>query len=240
MGNDVSRICTVAVRGGSKGVPRKNWRIIAGLPLFAHSLRQASESGLFDVIVVTSDAPEVLDVALSHGATHIVARPELLASDASGKVPAIVHAVREMESLTGRVFDTVVDLDATSPLRTVDDIHAAVALLETNAIESVVTACEARRSPYFNLIEVDSQTGNVGVAKPLPRGILRRQDAPKTFDMNASIYVWKRDALVAEPRVFYPSTRIFEMPPERSLDIDSEFDFEIVRWLLERNLPENG
>jgi N-acylneuraminate cytidylyltransferase/CMP-N,N'-diacetyllegionaminic acid synthase len=122
----------------------------------------------------------------------------------------------------------------------VADIHSAVALLETAGIESVVTASEARRSPYFNLIEVDSQSGHVGVVKPLPDGILRRQDAPKTFDMNASIYVWNRDALVAEPRVFYPSTRIFEMPPERSLDIDSEFDFEIVRWLMERNLAEHG
>jgi CMP-N,N'-diacetyllegionaminic acid synthase len=214
--------------------------MIAGQPLFAHSLRLASESRLFDVIVVTSDAPEVLDVALSFGATHVVARPEALATDASGKVAAIVHAVLEMESLTGRVFDTVVDLDATSPLRTVGDIHSAVTMLEADGIESVVTACEARRSPYFNLIEFDSKSGRVGVVKPLPQGILRRQDAPKTFDMNASIYVWKRDALVGEPRVFYPSTRIFEMPPERSLDIDSEFDFEIVRWLMERNLPQNG
>jgi N-acylneuraminate cytidylyltransferase/CMP-N,N'-diacetyllegionaminic acid synthase len=214
--------------------------MIAGQQLFAHSLRHASESKLFDVIVVTSDAPEVLDVALSCGATHVVVRPAELATDSSGKLPAIVHAVLEAESLTGRLFDTVVDLDATSPLRSVSDIHSAVALLETEGIESVVTASEARRSPYFNLIEVDSRSGHVGVVKPLPDGILRRQDAPKTFDMNASIYVWNRDALVAEPRVFYPSTRIFEMPPERSLDIDSEFDFEIVRWLMERNLAEHG
>jgi len=214
--------------------------MIAGQSLFAHSLRHASESELFDVIVVTSDAPEVLDVALSFGATHVVVRPAALATDTAGKVPAIVHAVHEMESLTGERFDTVVDLDATSPLRSVSDIHSAVALLETEGIESVVTASEARRSPYFNLIEVDSRSGHVGVVKPLPDGILRRQDAPKTFDMNASIYVWNRDALMAEPRVFYPSTRIFEMPPERSLDIDSEFDFEIVRWLMERNLAEHG
>jgi len=179
-------------------------------------------------------------VALSFGATHVVVRPAELATDSSGKLPAIVHAVLEAESLTGRPFGTVVDLDATSPLRSVSDIHSAVALLETEGIESVVTASEARRSPYFNLIEVDSQSGHVGVVKPLPDGILRRQDAPKTFDMNASIYVWNRDALVAAPRVFYPSTRIFEMPPERSLDIDSEFDFEIVRWLMERNLAQHG
>ena len=161
-------------------------------------------------------------------------RPAELASDTAGKVPAIAHAVRTVEAETGLHFDTVVDLDATSPLRLASDVIAAVALLEENGLESVITACEARRSPYFNLVEIDPATGRVGVAKQLPEGVLRRQDAPENFDMNASIYVWERAALEREAKVFFPSTRIYEMPPERSLDIDSEFDFEIVSWLLEK------
>ena len=234
MDHTMTRIATIAVRGGSKGVPGKNWRMVAGKPLFAHSLAHAVESGLFDYIAVTSDAPEVLELALSFGATHAVTRPAELASDTSGKVPAIVHAVRTVETETSLNFDTVVDLDANSPLRLASDVIAAVALLEDNGLESVITACEARRSPYFNLVEIDPETGRVGVAKQLPEGVLRRQDAPETFDMNASIYVWQRDALEREAKVFFPSTRIYEMPPERSLDIDSEFDFEIVSWLLEK------
>jgi len=230
----MTRICTIAVRGGSKGVPGKNWRMVAGKPLFAHSISHALESGLFDVIAVTSDAPEVLETALSFGATHAVTRPAELASDTAGKVPAILHAVQTVEAETGMTFDTVVDLDATSPLRLASDVRAAVTLLEDNRLESVITACEARRSPYFNLVEVDPQTGRVSVAKQLPDDVLRRQDAPETFDMNASIYVWQRSALESEAKVFFPSTRIYEMPPERSLDIDSEFDFEIVSWLLEK------
>ena len=230
----MTRICTIAVRGGSKGVPGKNWRMDAGKPLFAHSISHALESGLFDVIAVTSDAPEVLETALSFGATHAVTRPAELASDTAGKVPAILHAVQTVEAETGMTFDTVVDLDATSPLRLASDVRAAVTLLEDNRLESVITACEARRSPYFNLVEVDPQTGRVSVAKQLPDDVLRRQDAPETFDMNASIYVWQRSALESEAKVFFPSTRIYEMPPERSLDIDSEFDFEIVSWLLEK------
>lgn len=230
----MSRICTIAVRGGSKGVPGKNWRVIAGRPLFAHSVAAARLSGLFDAIVVSSDAPEVLDYALEAGATHVVKRPAELASDTSGKVPAIVHAVLSVEEELGKNFDVVTDLDATSPLRDISDIQGAVELLESQGIESVVTASEARRSPYFNLIERNPQTGQVGVAKPLPEGVLRRQDAPETFDMNASIYVWNRDVLMDSPQVFFPTTQIFEMPPERSLDIDSEFDFEIVRWLMEK------
>ena len=236
----MNRICTIAVRGGSKGVPGKNWREVAGIPLFAHSVKQAVASELFSSIVVSSDAPEVLDIAIEYGATEVVARPPLLASDTSGKVPAILHAVETTESLKNTVFDTVVDLDATSPLRAISDIVGAVELLETNQLESVVTAAEARRSPYFNLIEIDQITGRVGVSKQLPNGVLRRQDAPETFDMNASVYVWNRNSLANNPQVFFPTTRIFEMPPERSMDIDSEFDFEIVSWLMNKRVNANG
>lgn len=228
------RLCTIAVRGGSKGVPGKNWREINGLPLFAYSLLQAVESELFDRIVVTSDANEVLATAKAFGATDIVVRPSTLATDTSGKVPAIVHALQETERANNMTFDTIVDLDATSPLREISDIHGAVSLLERLKIDSVITASEAHRSPYFNLVEVNSDTGKVEVSKKLPNSILRRQDAPRSFDMNASIYVWNRNSLVENPQVFFDNTKIFEMPQERSMDIDSEFDFKIVSWLLEQ------
>lgn len=236
----MNRICTIAVRGGSKGVPGKNWREVAGIPLFAHSVKQAVASELFSSIVVSSDAPEVLDFAIEYGASEVVVRPPILASDTSGKVAAILHAVETAESRKDTIFDTVVDLDATSPLRAISDIVGAVELLETNQLESVVTAAEARRSPYFNLIEVDQITGRVGVSKQLPNGVLRRQDAPETFDMNASVYVWNRNSLAQSAQVFFPTTRIFEMPPERSMDIDSEFDFEIVSWLMNNKEKSNG
>lgn len=229
------RICTVTVRAGSQGVPGKNWRDLHGVPLFAHSLRHAVDSGLFDRIAVSSDAPEVLDTAERWGATDIVVRPPELATNTAGKVPAIVHAVLEVESRAGGPFATAVDLDATSPLRVADDVIGAVALLESSGAQSVITGSEAHRSPYFNLVEEDSSTGVVSLSKG-GAGILRRQDAPRAFDMNASVYVWQRDALVADPRVFYPTTRLYEMPPERSHDIDSELDFGIVEWLMSRRV----
>lgn len=215
-------------------------RQVAGLPLFVHSVKVAQESSLFDAIVVSSDAQEALALAHQFGVTHTVLRPEELASDTSGKVEAIVHAVRAVEAVETYVFDTVVDLDATSPLRTLDDLYGAVDLLEKSGAQSVITACEARHSPYFNLVEIDSVTGQVRVAKQLPGSVLRRQDAPLTFDMNASIYAWNRDALMKEQTVFFQSTRIYVMPAERSIDIDSEFDFEIVRWLMEKDETEHG
>lgn len=225
------RICTICVRGGSKGVPAKNWRLLSGLPLYVHSINQARESGLFDKIVISSDAPEVLEHALDFGADMVVQRPADLATDTAGKVPAIAHAVESAEHYFSLTFDTCVDLDATSPLRLPEDIAGAVALLENSNCESVITGAEAHRSPYFNLVEEDEH-GIVSTAKSLPQGVLRRQDAPKTYDMNASVYVWKRDSLISQKRVFFESTRIFVMPAERSFDIDSELDFKIVEMLM--------
>lgn len=235
----MKRICTIAVRGGSKGVPGKNWRLVNGKPLFAYSLDHALQSGLFDTIVVSSDADEVLSSALSFGATDTVKRPAELASDTSGKVAAIVHAVSQMEAKYQSKFDIVVDLDATSPLREVSDVIGAVQQLEKCQIDSIITATPSHRSPYFNLVEVNPETQMVQVSKQLPDSILRRQDAPKTYDMNASIYVWNRNSLMEHPTVFFPNTQIFEMPPERSQDIDSEYDFKIVSWLLEQRM-QNG
>jgi CMP-N,N'-diacetyllegionaminic acid synthase len=228
----MSRICTITVRAGSQGVPGKNWRNLEGLPLYAHSVRHAVESGLFDRIAVTSDAPQVLERAEEFGATDVIDRPKDLASNTAGKIPAIVHAVLAVEGVVSHHFSTVVDLDATSPLRITEDIAGAVTLLESDHLESVITGAEAHRSPYFNLVEVDPETGVVDVSKRVGDGFLRRQDVPRSFDMNASVYVWDRDALVRDPKVFYPTTRLYEMPPERSHDIDSELDLQIVAWIM--------
>ncbi|MDQ0725944.1 cytidylyltransferase domain-containing protein [Microbacterium sp. W4I20] len=225
------RICTITVRAGSKGVPGKNLRIVAGRPLFGHSVAQAVATGLFDEIVVSSDSEEILDLAPSFGATGVVRRPPEMATDTAGKVSAIAHAVRSTEKRTGSRYDVCVDLDATSPLRTVDDIRAAVAMFEAADVESLITGAEARRNPYFNLVEEHSD-GTVGVSKKPDDAVLRRQDAPRCFDMNGSIYVWRRESLLDDQVVFFPSTILYEMPSDRSIDVDSEFDFRIVEWLM--------
>ncbi len=134
---------------------------------------------------------------------------------------------------TGERFDVLVDLDATAPLRLSSDIVGAVALLEHSGASSVITGAPARRSPYFNLVELTAD-GRVQLCKTSSREVTRRQDAPVCFDMNASIYVWRREAFLDSPAVFYADTRLFEMPEERSLDIDSELDFELVTFLFER------
>jgi CMP-N,N'-diacetyllegionaminic acid synthase len=230
----MKRICTICVRAGSKGVRGKNLRILNGLPLLAHSLRQAAESDLFDIIALSSDSQEMLAIAKEHGATFLVNRPAEMATDTAAKLPVIRHCVSEVEQSIGVTFDTCVDLDATSPLRDVEDIRAVVELLEGSGTCNVITAMPARRSPYFNLVELDEH-GTVNLAKAGIPPYVRRQDAPPCFDMNASIYAWTRKTLMEAPGLFNLGTRLHIMPEERSIDIDSEVDFLLVELLMSRS-----
>jgi N-acylneuraminate cytidylyltransferase/CMP-N,N'-diacetyllegionaminic acid synthase len=228
----MKRVCTICARGGSRGVPNKNIRVIAGRPLIAHSVVQAKLSGLFQVIAVSSDSQEIRDCGREAGADMLIERPPDMATDVAAKVPAIVHCATTAEQMSGTRFDVVVDLDATAPLRSVEDIRGAVALLEKSDADNVITGARARRSPYFNMVE-RRDDGRVSLSKALSKPIVRRQDAPQCFDMNASIYVWRRDYLLEQAgATIGANTLLFEMPEERSIDIDSELDFRIVQLLL--------
>ena len=229
----MKRICTICARGGSKGVPNKNIRNLLGKPLIAHSILQAKSSGLFDAITISSDSSQILDVAKEWGADYLIKRPDELATDLSAKMPAIKHCVIETEKLSKYKYDVIVDLDATSPLRNIKDIKGAVELLEKKGVSNVITGAPARHSPYFNLVEVE-ESSVARLSKPLTVPIIRRQDSPKCFDMNASIYVWRRKALFENESIFLSDTALYEMPEERSIDIDSELDFEFVTYIMSK------
>jgi len=228
----MKRICTICARGGSKGVKNKNIRDLCGKPLIVHSIVQAKETGLFGAIAVSSDSDAILETAGKWGADYLIRRPDALATDRAAKLPAIQHCVKEVEKITGSLFDIIVDLDATSPLRFASDIKEAVRLLEERGCGNLITAAPARRSPYFNLVEV-TEEGFARLSKTLPNKIIRRQDSPRCFDMNASIDVCTRDVLLRGDSVFRDDTLLFVMPEERSIDIDSELDFKFVRMLME-------
>lgn len=229
----MKRICTICARGGSKGVPDKNIRQLLGKPLIAYSIEQARDCGLFACIGVSSDSPKILSIAEVFGADYVIERPAALATDQSAKLPAIQHCVREIEARSGIAFETMVDLDATAPLRLPEDIAGAVARQEAGGCANVITGCPAHRSPYFNLVEDDGH-GFVRLCKPPNGAVVRRQDAPRCFDVNASIYVWSRETFFAADGVLTDRTALYEMPPARSHDIDSELDFEIVGFLMQR------
>jgi len=231
----MKRLCTICARGGSKGVKGKNVRLLQGKPLIAYSVEQARASGLFDAIAVSSDSDQILDIAQSLGVNYLIRRPAELATDQAAKLPVIRHCVAQVERLSGWRFETLVDLDATSPLRLSEDIEGAVALLEGSDVGNVITAMPARRSPYFNLVELNA-AGFVGLSKPPAASIVRRQDAPPCYDMNASIYVWQHDVLFTTDSVFNPDSKLYVMPEERSIDIDSELDFKLVDLLMQERI----
>jgi N-acylneuraminate cytidylyltransferase/CMP-N,N'-diacetyllegionaminic acid synthase len=234
----MNRLCTICARGGSKGIPNKNLRVLAGQPLIAHTVRQAKNSGLFTHIAVSSDSNRILEVAEAAGADIMVVRPPALASDFADKSPAIVHCGKEVERRTGQRFETFVDLDATAPLRRTADIRGAVLLLESSGASNVYSVCRSRRSPYYNMVELDTQNVPRLVKRVSPPP-LRRQDTPVTYDMNASIYAWTRDIYMNHGAPIHTeNSRVYVMSEETVYDIDTETDLEIVSMLISRNERE--
>lgn len=230
---EISILCTICARGGSKGVKNKNVRLVNGKPLIEHTINVAKACGLFSDIVVSTDCDDIAEASVKAGAQVLFKRPTNLASDKAAKLPVIRHAFTETERLLNRQYDILFDLDATSPLRILDDILGCYNMIISGEFRNIITASPARRSPYFNLIEVDDK-GTPFVSK----GSLadRRQDSPKCFDMNASIYVWTRESILYDDKLFSDQTGLFVMPEERSLDIDTELDFSIVSALMEQRI----
>ena len=224
-------LCTICARGGSKGVKNKNIRLLCGKPLIAHTIEQAKKSELFENIVVSTDSDCIAHEAVKCGAEVFFKRSSELASDHSGKIEVIRDAFIRSEEYYNRQFDILIDLDATSPLRSVDDIILSYAQFVNKNNSNLITAMPSRRNPYFNMIEVDSN-GGVGLSKCDGSSIVCRQDAPKCYDMNASIYIWKREVILSEDRLFHDNTGLYVMPEERSIDIDSELDFKFVEFIM--------
>jgi len=221
----------IGARKGSKGVPRKNFRLIHGKPLIDWSLDQLLEHPLVDAVVVSTDDEEIYDHAVAKGCLKIGLRPAHLATDAAGKWGVWQHAMDVSEVLTGPV-DAFLDLDCTSPLRLPGDITAALELFAAEKPDMVMSCCEARKNPYFNLVEPDA-TGALHVSKPLPGGVVARQQAPVVYEHAASTYVvgpayLKRSKGLWEGRVIP-----YLMPPERCVDIDTPFDFRLVEFLMQ-------
>jgi CMP-N,N'-diacetyllegionaminic acid synthase len=224
----MSTIATICARAGSQGVPGKNIRLLRGKPLIVHTIEQALACSAIDAVYVSTDGPEIAEIAVAAGAIVPFLRPADLATSSAPKVPVIDHLVQEVGK-TGVSVTRVVDLDPTSPLRTVDDILAAIALFDDKT-DVVITGFEAEKNPYFNMVELQPD-GNIGLVKKPPGKIAGRQGAPKVFSMNASIYVWRPEAL--KHGLWDGRVKLYVMPRERSIDIDSEIDFFFVEKFME-------
>lgn len=231
-------LCTICARGGSKGVKNKNIRLVNTQPLIAHTIKQAQDSKLFSHIVVSTDSEEIIEVAKKYGAEVFFKRSEELSNDNAGKVKAIQDAFIRSEEYFETKFEYHFDLDATSPLRYISDIENAFNQFLKDDNDILQTGMPSRKSPYFNLVELDEK-GHLFLSKKTEKQILRRQDSPKCFDLNASIYIWKRKAILKYDTVFVDNCGLYIMPDDRSIDIDNEIDFEFVEFIMKKR-EQNG
>ena len=231
-----SILCTVCMRSGSKGVKNKNIKLINGKPLMYYTIKQAIKSKIFDHIVVSTDSKKILKRAKLYGAEGWFIRPRKLSLDTSSKIEAIKHALFESERYYKKRFKFIVDLDVTSPLRKVEDIIKSFKFFVKKRGDELITGTKSRRNPYFNIIEIVNK--KVQKVKSIRKNVFRRQDTPQTYDMNASIYIWNRKTLIdskISPSLFKAKTIFYEMPEDRSIDIDSELDFKFVEFLLKND-----
>lgn len=228
-------LITLCARGGSKGIPGKNIRQIAGKPLISYTIGHAKEfSKIFDSdIALSTDSIEIKNIAESFEIKTKYIRPQVLASDTAGKIETILHLLEYEEKTRNIKYDYILDLDISSPFRSIDDIkNAFLQILSDKNALNIFSVNKANRNPYFNMVEQQSS----GYYSQVKKGnFLTRQSAPKVFDMNASFYIFRRlffdgkyNSTISERSLIY------EMP-HICFDLDHQLDFDFMEFLINSN-----
>lgn len=228
-------LITICARGGSKGVRNKNIRNLLGKPLIYYTIKQAREWGRGKNIVVSTDSVVVARIAKDLGAEVPFIRPADLATDTAGKVAVIRHALNSCEQIYGEKYQAVMDLDVTSPIRKVSDLDNIFQLFLEKRPKTLFSVVPAHRNPYFNMVE-EGKDGKVHLCKE--GNFARRQDAPKVYDMNASIYIYDRKYLLQESNesAVSDNTIAYLMDDVSRTDIDSELDFKFIEFLVKEKI----
>lgn len=226
-------LITICARGGSKGIPGKNIKAVGGVPLIAYTAQTAIAFASLcgGKIILSTDSDEILKVGAEYGLPTDYVRPDFLADDTCGKPDAIRHALEFAERRDRCEYDIVVDLDVTSPIRTLDDIQSCCSLLYDNPdVLTSFSVSPASRNPYFNMVEVKED----GYCKVVLGGIYKtRQSAPKVYDMNASVYAYRRAALLCDnPRAVTPHSKVYVMN-HICFDLDEPADFDYLSYLVD-------
>ncbi len=224
----------IGARKGSKGVPGKNFRMLCGKPLIDWSLDQLFANPRVGAVVVSTDDEVIYDHAVARGALAIGLRPAHLATDTAPKWGVWQHALQTSEALCGPV-SAFLDLDCTSPLRIPEDIDGALDKFQAETPDMVMSVCEARKNPYFNLVEPDA-TGALHVSKPLPGGVWARQDAPVVYEHVGVVYVVAPHYLRHAKTIYEGRVVPYVLPSDRCHDIDTPYDFRLVEFLLGEQL----
>ncbi|WP_061222756.1 cytidylyltransferase domain-containing protein [Leptospira weilii] len=214
----------IPARGGSKGIPRKNIKFIAGKPLIVWTIEAALKSKYLASIVVSTDDPEIAEVAKQTGASVPFLRPSELATDYSSGIDPVLHALDNLPE-----FDYVMLLQPTSPLRTSTDIDDCIEFAMKRKTNSVVSVCETQENPFWMFCLDDSfkMTKLLNV-----EDVKRRQDSPKIFSLNGSIYLSEVNYFREKKKFITEDTLAYLMSKESSIDIDDMMDWKLAEILL--------
>jgi len=227
---DAGVLAVIPARGGSKGLPGKNIRLLQGRPLIWHTIQQARASRRLQKIVLSTENDEIARIAAACG-VQVIRRPPELACDDTPTLPVLQHAVKYLQESASERYGVLVLLQPTSPLRTAADIDAAIEVFLHSGCDSVVSVCETGHPPHW------MYTIQEGRLRPLLQGaaeIRRRQDAPKVYRLNGAVYVTRIDTIMLEHKVIGDNARPYIMAPERSIDIDTELDLRLAELIMEQ------
>ena len=225
-------ICIIAARGGSKGVPGKNIRIVNSKPLIAHTIHKAIKSKFFSHVIVSTEDKKVALVSKKYGAEVPFIRPKKYATDTATAGDVLNHAIKKLYSL-GYNFETVVNLDCTVPFLRIKDIKGTVKLLKKKKCDFVVGVYRQHLNPYYNIVELNSK-GFVKLVKPVKKSFRTRQESPKVYQLNGLLTFKARTISDKKIQWRSPKTIIYEIPIESGVMIDTEFEFEIVKSMFKK------
>jgi CMP-N-acetylneuraminic acid synthetase len=227
----------IFARGGSKGVPGKNIKPLAGKPLIAHSIELAFACPSIETVIVSTDDAGIASAAVKYGAEVPFMRPPELATDTAPEWLAWRHAIEWVQANRGD-FDIFVSLPATSPFRSVEDVESCISTLSSDSkADAVITVKEANRSPYFNMVSLDANGYADLVIKPNGK-ISRRQDVPPVYDITTVAYAARPKFVLCSDRLFDGNIRVVSVPAERALDIDTPYDFMLAQAIAEINASQ--
>lgn len=229
-------LAIIPARGGSKGVPRKNIKMLAGKPLIAWTIESALEAKQYlDDIIVSTDDEEIASVAREYGADVPFLRPAELSDDKAPTLPAMQHAVKFMEQKRGVKYDWILLLQCTSPFRKAEDYPELIQMAKEGDCDSIVSVVQVFTSHPMAIRKIEN--GYLAHFMPGEKEGTRRQDyKPDAYKRNGVYYMTKRDVLMEDNTIYGERIKPYIMPEMRSVGIDSELDFKIVEVLMQENL----
>ena len=226
-------ICIIAARGGSKGVPNKNIRLLGKKPLIAHTIESAIKSKLFSNVIVSTENKKIANIAKKYGATIPFYRPKKLATDNASMDDVLLDVIKKLKLLEYE-FEVVVNRDCTAPFIQNSDIKESINLLDRKKCDAVVAGYNTHLNPYFNMMEKNA-SGYLEFSKKSKKRIESRQNAPIVYQLTG-LQTFNVKQFLKYKRIYMPKILPFEILPETGLMIDTEFEFQIANQIAKKQI----